>query len=179
MWKCFVMATGSPQEGWLPDPGGVFEYRYWDGSCWTAHISHQGEQGTAPLNMGGDPEGSLQRGFTLAAAGDLDGAEIEYCRADADGNAVGALQRGLLLRERGELALAEAAFRRSSHRGEPAASCNLGVLLEDRGDLAGAEAAYRRADERDFAGGAYALACRLPVLWDHRVARSMGPLGAR
>jgi hypothetical protein len=27
---------------WYPDPRGVHELRYWDGSAWTSHVSNQG-----------------------------------------------------------------------------------------------------------------------------------------
>lgn len=32
----------SPAPGWLPDPTGRHEYRYWDGSRWTDDVSDQG-----------------------------------------------------------------------------------------------------------------------------------------
>ena len=35
--------------GWHPDPEGRHEYRYWDGSVWTEHVSNQGNQSVAPL----------------------------------------------------------------------------------------------------------------------------------
>ncbi|HEV8056303.1 MAG TPA: SHOCT domain-containing protein [Nocardioidaceae bacterium] len=35
--------------GWLADPGGTHELRYWDGTAWTEHVSDAGESGTAPL----------------------------------------------------------------------------------------------------------------------------------
>ena len=39
--------TESPA-GWHPDPYGVHELRYYDGSAWTEHVSDQGRQATAP-----------------------------------------------------------------------------------------------------------------------------------
>ncbi len=30
------------EAGWLPDPAGVHELRYWNGSAWTEHVSDQG-----------------------------------------------------------------------------------------------------------------------------------------
>ncbi|HYO45672.1 MAG TPA: DUF2510 domain-containing protein [Gemmatimonadota bacterium] len=30
--------------GWHPDPSGGFDYRYWDGSRWTEHVSKAGTQ---------------------------------------------------------------------------------------------------------------------------------------
>lgn len=41
--------NGTPQPGWLPDPEGRYEYRWWDGQSWTDQISHQGQAGRAPL----------------------------------------------------------------------------------------------------------------------------------
>ncbi|MGY6500536.1 MAG: DUF2510 domain-containing protein [Acidimicrobiales bacterium] len=40
--------TGS----WQPDPFGRNEYRYWDGSEWTEHVSNAGEVGTDPAVAG-------------------------------------------------------------------------------------------------------------------------------
>jgi hypothetical protein len=34
--------------GWYPDPVGQHEYRYWDGSQWTPHVLHRGEQSFDP-----------------------------------------------------------------------------------------------------------------------------------
>ncbi len=39
---------GTPA-GWLDDPTGEFEHRYWDGGKWTEHVSANGEQTTAFL----------------------------------------------------------------------------------------------------------------------------------
>ncbi|MGV0811587.1 AIM24 family protein [Mycolicibacterium boenickei] len=38
------------QPGWLPDPEGRYEYRWWDGQAWTDQVSHQGQAGRAPLS---------------------------------------------------------------------------------------------------------------------------------
>ena len=35
--------------GWKPDPRGRHEYRYWDGSQWTDHVSDQGNVSTDPV----------------------------------------------------------------------------------------------------------------------------------
>ncbi|MUL84890.1 MULTISPECIES: AIM24 family protein [unclassified Mycolicibacterium] len=37
------------QPGWLPDPEGRYEHRWWDGQSWTDQVSHQGQAGRAPL----------------------------------------------------------------------------------------------------------------------------------
>ena len=34
---------------WYPDPSGKHEYRYWDGSQWTANVSNHGRQSSDPL----------------------------------------------------------------------------------------------------------------------------------
>ncbi|WP_207552809.1 AIM24 family protein [Mycolicibacterium fortuitum] len=44
-----MTVNGTPQPGWLPDPEGRYEYRWWDGQSWTDQISHQGQAGRAPL----------------------------------------------------------------------------------------------------------------------------------
>jgi hypothetical protein len=35
---------------WHPDPLGRHEYRYWDGTAWTEHVSDQGQVGQDPLS---------------------------------------------------------------------------------------------------------------------------------
>ena len=39
-----------PDAAWLPDPTGRFQYRYWDGSQWSAAVSRQGSQETDVLS---------------------------------------------------------------------------------------------------------------------------------
>ena len=34
--------------GWVPDPSGRFEFRYWDGRGWTDHVSTSGRVGADP-----------------------------------------------------------------------------------------------------------------------------------
>ena len=41
------------EAGWHADPEGRHDYRYWDGSAWTEHVSTNGVQSQAPLG-GGD-----------------------------------------------------------------------------------------------------------------------------
>ena len=41
-------APGASPPGWHPDPGGRHQYRYWDGSRWTEHVSDHGQAGTDP-----------------------------------------------------------------------------------------------------------------------------------
>lgn len=36
------------EASWLPDPAGVHELRYWNGSSWTEHVSDQGTAGQDP-----------------------------------------------------------------------------------------------------------------------------------
>ncbi len=41
------MASASP--GWLPDPTGRFDHRYWDGSAWTHHVANAGMASSDPI----------------------------------------------------------------------------------------------------------------------------------
>lgn len=41
-------APPPPPPDWYPDPYGRFEYRYWDGSVWTDHVSSHGTQSSDP-----------------------------------------------------------------------------------------------------------------------------------
>ena len=36
------LAPAFPPPGWYPDPGGNFEYRWWEGSMWTPYVSTGG-----------------------------------------------------------------------------------------------------------------------------------------
>lgn len=38
-----------PPAGWLTDPMGRHEQRYWDGARWTEHVSDGGTQSTDPV----------------------------------------------------------------------------------------------------------------------------------
>jgi len=42
-------STTSLEPGWRPDPSGRYEYRYWDGHTWTAHVADNGVAGEDPL----------------------------------------------------------------------------------------------------------------------------------
>jgi hypothetical protein len=59
--------------GWYPDPGGVHEYRFWDGSAWTEHVADRGRQSVAVFQGSGvvpttaDNPGRIER--QLRAAG--------------------------------------------------------------------------------------------------------------
>ena len=35
--------------GWLQDPAGRHQYRYWDGAAWTEHVADDGQQAVDPL----------------------------------------------------------------------------------------------------------------------------------
>ncbi len=69
------MTDGSANPAnWYPDPGGRHEYRYWDGSAWTDHVSNQGVTATDPLNgppppAGGDGFDRIDRGLTIGDEG--------------------------------------------------------------------------------------------------------------
>jgi len=45
------------QAGWLSDPTGRFEYRYWDGSQWTENVSRAGQTAADPLGPPPPPPG--------------------------------------------------------------------------------------------------------------------------
>jgi len=45
------------QAGWLSDPTGRFEYRYWDGSQWTENVSRAGQTASDPLGPPPPPAG--------------------------------------------------------------------------------------------------------------------------
>lgn len=47
--------NGNWQPGWLPDPEGRYEYRWWDGQSWTDQVSHQGQPGRAPIGASPQP----------------------------------------------------------------------------------------------------------------------------
>ena len=38
-----------PVANWYPDPGGIHEHRYWDGSQWTDNVSDGGRTSVDPL----------------------------------------------------------------------------------------------------------------------------------
>lgn len=44
--------TQTNPPGWHPDPMGRHEYRYWDGSQWSDHVSDRGTTGVDPLIAG-------------------------------------------------------------------------------------------------------------------------------
>lgn len=43
----------SPAADWYPDPGGIHEYRYWDGTCWTDQVADHGRQSVASPGSAG------------------------------------------------------------------------------------------------------------------------------
>ena len=46
------MPEGAPPPGWLRDPMGRHEFRYWDGTTWTEHVSDAGAASVDPLQTG-------------------------------------------------------------------------------------------------------------------------------
>ena len=44
-----VAASPAGEAGWHPDPTGRHEYRYWDGTAWTAHVTTQGAAQVDPF----------------------------------------------------------------------------------------------------------------------------------
>ncbi len=47
--------TETHAAGWLPDPLGRFQYRYWNGSEWTNQVSTNGSNETDPLGVAPTP----------------------------------------------------------------------------------------------------------------------------
>ena len=45
----FFPGAAGPPAGWVPDPAGRFDHRYWDGARWTEMVSRDGAQLTDPL----------------------------------------------------------------------------------------------------------------------------------
>ncbi len=45
--------SSTPAADWYPDPGGIHEHRYWDGSRWTDNVADHGHQSADPLTGGG------------------------------------------------------------------------------------------------------------------------------
>ena len=48
--------TGPGQGSWQPDPGGRYEYRWFDGQRWTDQVSQGGQVMRAPLGQGPAPQ---------------------------------------------------------------------------------------------------------------------------
>ena len=44
-----VTAAATAPASWLPDPRGRHEFRYWDGTKWTDHVSDNGVPSTDPV----------------------------------------------------------------------------------------------------------------------------------
>ena len=42
-------APAAASASWYPDPGHRHQFRYWDGSAWTAYVADQGVQGIDPV----------------------------------------------------------------------------------------------------------------------------------
>jgi hypothetical protein len=58
--------------GWFPDPHGRYEYRWFNGTAWTADVAADGRRavdpmGAAPLPRGGRANGSSGNGVAVAA----------------------------------------------------------------------------------------------------------------
>lgn len=50
------MTQPAAPAGWYADPSGRFEYRYWDGSKWSEHVSRAGSQSVDPPNAPPPPD---------------------------------------------------------------------------------------------------------------------------
>ncbi len=69
-------ASASPPPDWYPDPSGVHEHRYWDGTTWTDDVSDHGRQSTEPFagsgkvpTSGGSPDQIRQQVVGKAGVG--------------------------------------------------------------------------------------------------------------
>ncbi|HUC36123.1 MAG TPA: DUF2510 domain-containing protein [Acidimicrobiales bacterium] len=47
-WAGPAAAAGEAPPSWQPDPSRRHEFRYWDGTRWTEHVSDAGQQATDP-----------------------------------------------------------------------------------------------------------------------------------
>ncbi len=84
----------------------------------------------------------------LARAGDLEGAEAAYRRADEQGHGTAAAYAGVFSEAHGDLAGAHDAYARADERGDGFGAFRRGLLLSHVGDWDGAREAWERADER-------------------------------
>jgi hypothetical protein len=55
--------------GWKPDPRGRHEYRYWDGTQWTDHVSDQGEVSQDPVADTGSDIADVEKSGVFAPSG--------------------------------------------------------------------------------------------------------------
>lgn len=55
--------------GWLPDPNGRHEQRYWDGAQWTDHVADHGATSTDRYDPAGTPPPPPTGGGTASATG--------------------------------------------------------------------------------------------------------------
>jgi hypothetical protein len=46
-----VAAQGGPPPGWHPDPYRRYQLRYWDGTCWSPHVSTNGVSAQDPVGQ--------------------------------------------------------------------------------------------------------------------------------
>lgn len=75
----------TPPADWYPDPGGAWDYRYWNGHSWTAHVSRAGvayidpqtahlptgEQRVDPVVQEDEPDDDERRLLAQIGAGEL------------------------------------------------------------------------------------------------------------
>lgn len=71
--------------GWVADPEGRHQYRYWDGAAWTDHVADDGQQSLAPLAAQTDPVVELHRRKTDLEA-ELSEVEEKLSRAANSSN---------------------------------------------------------------------------------------------
>ena len=62
------MDESSAPPGWHPDPTGRFEFRWFNGTTWTADVSVHGERLVDPATLGGGPQPDHGRNGRAVAA---------------------------------------------------------------------------------------------------------------
>lgn len=76
--------------GWQPDPRGRHEYRYWDGTQWTDHVSDQGQVSSDPVADASPPADSEKSAIfkpdaSPASAAGAEPTEVQPAAGDGGG----------------------------------------------------------------------------------------------
>lgn len=74
------------EASWQPDPYGQHEYRYWDGTAWTEHVSNGGVQSTAPLDTSAAPAAAAPVASSGDAFAGLSGELVDGTYTEVDGS---------------------------------------------------------------------------------------------
>jgi tetratricopeptide (TPR) repeat protein len=133
------------EAGWVTDPFGRHQYRYWDGNAWTAHVADNGVAGTDdPTPPPPPPAPPPSSPVASEEAGNEDPAIAAYLAGDEQGDVEATVMLGQMLRKAGRSEEAREAFERGHALGHPEAAMCLGNMLSDLGDRVGARAAFER-----------------------------------